>query len=147
MNIVENLLQITFKTIKQKLENMNKKSRVPVMNWVDVCDAMMTTLNMASTCNTQMEDSIELEKLQKEQAAQITKQQNQTAINMDTETPGLSDNWSKMMDVKTSKGDPCGAVDTIQVDPNLLPCPLNRDVMKVALSRMIQRYHDGETKP
>ena len=66
---------------------------------------------------------------------------------MDIETPGLSNNWSKMMDVKTSKGRPGGAVDTIQVDPNLLPCPLNRDVMKVALSRMIQRYHDGETKP
>ena len=147
MNIVENLLQITFKTIKQKLENRNKKLRVPVMNWVDICDAMMTTLNMASTCNIQMEDSIEFEKLQKEQAAQIEKQQNQSVTNMDIETPGLSNNWSKMMDVKTSKGRPGGAVDTIQVDPNLLPCPLNRDVMKVALSRMIQRYHDGETKP
>ena len=148
MNIIENLLQITFKTIKQKLEHLKGNSRVPVMNWVDVCDAMMTTLNMASTCNTQMKDSSELEKLQKEQATQVAKQQNQNVINMDMETPGLSENWSNVMDMETSnKVETCGAVDTIRLDSNLLPCPLNRDVMKVALSRMIQRYHDAETKP
>jgi len=145
MNIVDNLLQIVFKTMKQKMDRSSGDR--PIMTWLDVCNTMTATLNMAR--DPQMTKHVEYQELEKEQMAQIAKQQNQSVQVDETmdDPEGRSQASNNREDIRgRTKLDSSDGIGTLQIDHDLMPFTLSRDVMKVSLSRLIERYHDGNTQ-
>ena len=95
MNIIDNLLHVAFKQAKE--ESCAKDDENPQthpLNWLDVCNAMMETLNKPTNVR-----------------------------------------WS---DIDHN-------IQTMQIDQDMLPFPLSKDVMKVVFSRLIERYDDPTT--
>jgi hypothetical protein len=142
MNIVDNLLQIVFKTMKQKMDRSSGDR--PIMTWLDVCNTMTATLNMAR--DPQMTKHVEYQELEKEQMAQIAKQRNQSVqVDETMDDPEGRSQASNNREGRRTKLDSSDGIGTLQIDHDLMPFTLSRDVMKVSLSRLIERYHDGNT--
>jgi hypothetical protein len=81
--------------------------------------------------------------------AQIAKQQNQSVQVDETmdDPEGRSQASNNREGIRgRTKLDSSDGIGTLQIDYDLMSFTLSRDVMKVSLSRLIERYHDGNTQ-
>jgi hypothetical protein len=140
LNIIDNLLHIIFQ--KQKLQQTNDKTkeegptRTP-MNWFDVCNCMMETLEKAKIVGQQesMENRKVMQMLHPQDSSKYYYAYEHSNDNHGYDIPGGFKVPSENCELQT-----------IQIDENLPPFVLNKDVMKVVLSRLILRYDDRPNK-
>mmetsp|Transcript_8192 Transcript_8192/g.15411 ORF Transcript_8192/g.15411 Transcript_8192/m.15411 type:complete len:516 (-) Transcript_8192:1216-2763(-) len=126
LNIIDNLLQVVFKSLKQR-----RPSEDP-MNWLDVCNSMIETLQNATNIKQLMTSENDLVTQMISSSEYFTQNQRYGQVH--------GDNLGQYEQVDHS------ALQTIQIDQDLLPFVLNKDVMKIALSRLVARYDDRLSK-
>lgn len=134
-NIIDNLLQVIFKSLKQRNDEQKDAAEDP-MNWLDVCNSMIETLEKATNVRQLMarESDQARQMLGPQEYLMHSGGSNSVQINS---TDNLG---NKMQQVTQSE------LQTIQIDQDLLPFVMNKDIMQLVLSRLICRYDDRLSK-
>jgi hypothetical protein len=133
-NIIDNLLQVIFKSLKQRNDEQKDAAEDP-MNWLDVCNSMIETLEKATNVR-------QLMARENDQARQMLGSQEYLmhSGSSNSEQINSTDNLGNNMQVTQSE------LQTIQIDQDLLPFVMNKDIMQLVLSRLICRYDDRLSK-
>lgn len=134
LNIIDNLLHIVFKSLKQR-NDQDKDRQDDPMNWLDVCNSIIETLEKATHVQQFMKNENNF-------AMQLFSSPERVAhYNGSYGDVNKSGNLGKSMQVVERS-----ELQTIQIDQDLLPFVLNKDIMQIVLSRLIGRYDDRLNK-